>query len=122
MLTSISRSKGVLTFPRPPCRNLGIDDIYFQLESVETIAQHILALYGAKITAYIKNEKSLEINLERITEDRAVFIATSQPGVSVVDGPHHEKTQVYPFNINLVNVNDYFFRISILHLVSTPSF
>lgn len=29
--------------------NLGIDDMYFKLESIETIANHIMALYGAKV-------------------------------------------------------------------------
>lgn len=29
--------------------NLGIDDLYFELESVDTIANHIMALYGAKV-------------------------------------------------------------------------
>lgn len=65
--------------------------MYFQLESVETIAQHIMALYGAKIFAYIKNEEVLNINLEREGEDRAVYIHTSRPGVSLLTGPHHER-------------------------------
>ncbi|KAJ3158757.1 NAD-dependent glutamate dehydrogenase [Irineochytrium annulatum] len=71
--------------------NLGIDDMYFQVESVDTIAQHIMALYGAKIFAYIKNENVLDINLERETEEGAVYIHTSRPGVSVLNGPQHEK-------------------------------
>ncbi|KAJ3271311.1 NAD-dependent glutamate dehydrogenase [Terramyces sp. JEL0728] len=70
--------------------NLGIDDMYFQQESVETIGQHIMALYGAKINAYIRNEKSLEINLERETTDGAVYIHTSRPGVSNPKGPKYE--------------------------------
>ncbi|KAI8803000.1 Glutamate/Leucine/Phenylalanine/Valine dehydrogenase-domain-containing protein [Cladochytrium replicatum] len=71
--------------------NLGIDDMYFQLESVETIAQHIMALYAAKLLAYIKNENVLDINLERETEDGAVYIHTSRPGVSDTNGPAHER-------------------------------
>ncbi|KAJ3048167.1 NAD-dependent glutamate dehydrogenase [Rhizophlyctis rosea] len=71
--------------------NLGIDDMYFQLESVETIAQHIMALYGAKILAYTRNENALDINLERETDDGAVYINTSQAGVSALNGPQHEK-------------------------------
>ncbi|KAJ3021767.1 NAD-dependent glutamate dehydrogenase [Thoreauomyces humboldtii] len=71
--------------------NLGIDDMYFQLESVETIAQHIMALYGAKISAFIKNEKALDIELERETEEGAVYINTSAPGISNIDGPQHEQ-------------------------------
>ncbi|KAI8921769.1 Glutamate/Leucine/Phenylalanine/Valine dehydrogenase-domain-containing protein [Entophlyctis helioformis] len=71
--------------------NLGIDDMYFQQESVETIAQHIMSLYAAKIFAYIKNEKSLEINLERETDEGAVYIHTSRPGVSTLSGPKYEQ-------------------------------
>ncbi|KAI8824995.1 Glutamate/Leucine/Phenylalanine/Valine dehydrogenase-domain-containing protein [Fimicolochytrium jonesii] len=71
--------------------NLGIDDMYFQLESIDTIAQHIMALYGAKISAFIKNEKALDIELERETDDGAVYINTSAPGVSNLAGPQHEK-------------------------------
>jgi glutamate dehydrogenase len=75
-------------------RNLGIDDMYFSLESVETIANHILALYGAKIFAYTKNEHELDINLERETEDGAVYIHTSRPGVSQLKGPQHERRYI----------------------------
>ena len=34
--------------------SLGIDDTYFMLESVETIASHIISLYGSKVLAYTK--------------------------------------------------------------------
>ncbi|TXC25824.1 hypothetical protein DP135_25580, partial [Salmonella enterica subsp. enterica serovar Typhimurium] len=71
-------------------RNLGIDDVYFQQESIETIAQHIMSLYAAKIFAYIKNEKSFEMNLERETDEGAVYIHTSRPGVSQLNGPKYE--------------------------------
>ncbi|CAG8595145.1 6822_t:CDS:2, partial [Acaulospora colombiana] len=71
--------------------NLGIDDMYFSLESVESIANHILSLYGAKIFAYTKNENALDINLERETDDAAVYVHTSRPGVSDLQGPQHEK-------------------------------
>lgn len=71
--------------------NLGIDDMYFQQESIETIAQHIMSLYAAKIFAFIKNQNVLDINLERETEEGAVYIHTSQPGVSQLSGPQHEK-------------------------------
>ncbi|KAJ1560574.1 NAD-dependent glutamate dehydrogenase, partial [Cladochytrium tenue] len=72
-------------------QNLGIDDMYFQVETVDTIAQHVLALYGAKIMAFVKNEKELEINLERETEDGAIYIHTSRPGVTAQSGPQYEK-------------------------------
>ncbi|KAF9941857.1 NAD-dependent glutamate dehydrogenase [Modicella reniformis] len=71
--------------------NLGIDDMYFATESVESIANHIMALYGAKIFAYTKNDNGLDINLERETDEAAVYIHTSRPGVSQLYGPQHEK-------------------------------
>lgn len=71
--------------------NLGIDDMYFAMETSEAVANHILALYAAKMTAYTRNEKDLDINLERETEDGAVYIHTSRPGVSLLTGPQHEK-------------------------------
>ncbi|KAL9547950.1 hypothetical protein MBANPS3_005930 [Mucor bainieri] len=71
--------------------NLGIDDYYFALESVETIANHIMALYGAKILAFTKNENVLNINLEKESEDSSVYIHSSQPGVSQLQGPQCER-------------------------------
>ncbi|KAI8073410.1 Glutamate/Leucine/Phenylalanine/Valine dehydrogenase-domain-containing protein [Gilbertella persicaria] len=71
--------------------NLNIDDYYFTLESVETISNHIMSLYGAKILAYTKNENVLDINLQKETEDSAVYIHSSEPGISQVKGPQHER-------------------------------
>jgi glutamate dehydrogenase len=66
--------------------------MYFSLENVDTIANHILALYGAKIYAYTKDEqRDLDINLERETDDAAVYMHTSRPGVSQLNGPQHER-------------------------------
>lgn len=64
--------------------------MYFMLESVDTIANHIMALYASKMTAYIKDSQFLDIHLEQELEDRAVYIHTSKPGVSQVDGPDYE--------------------------------
>lgn len=61
------------------------------MESVETIANHIMALYGAKILAFTRNENVLDINLEKESEDSSVYIHSSQPGVSLVNGPQFEK-------------------------------
>ena len=61
------------------------------LETTEAISKHIMALYSAKIFAYTKNDTNLEINLERETEDGALFIHTSKPGVSQTGGPQFEK-------------------------------
>lgn len=45
---------------------------------------------GAKIFAFIRSEHSLDINLERETEENAVYINSSKPGLSNPNGPQHE--------------------------------
>ncbi|KAI8994634.1 Glutamate/Leucine/Phenylalanine/Valine dehydrogenase-domain-containing protein [Pilobolus umbonatus] len=72
--------------------NLNIDDYYFALESVETITNHIMALYGAKILAYTNNENVLDVDLRKEHEDSAVYIHSSEPGVSKVGSTKHEKS------------------------------
>jgi glutamate dehydrogenase len=76
--------------------HLGIDNTYFLSESPEAIADHVLALYSAKLLAYTKHDpERLVIDLEKITpegekkdgREGAVFIHTSKAGVSVVEGP-----------------------------------
>ncbi|KNZ46150.1 glutamate dehydrogenase [Puccinia sorghi] len=62
--------------------NLGIDDQYFRMESAETVAAHVTSLYGAKILAWSRHQKQLDINLEKETETNAVYIHSSTPGVS----------------------------------------
>ncbi|KAI9317222.1 Glutamate/Leucine/Phenylalanine/Valine dehydrogenase-domain-containing protein [Dichotomocladium elegans] len=71
--------------------NLGIDDYYFALESVETIANHVMSLYGAKMLAYAQNDNVLDIKLEKEEEDSSVYIHSSTPGVSGTDGLRYEK-------------------------------
>ncbi|KAF3941509.1 hypothetical protein ABW19_dt0201118 [Dactylella cylindrospora] len=70
---------------------LGIDDMYFKSESVETIANHVLALYAGKVAAFSRADKRLEIRLDREAADHAVYIDTSTPGVSVLNGPQYEQ-------------------------------
>lgn len=70
---------------------LGIDDMYFQTENPEAIANHILSLYAAKVAAYARDDKRLEIRLDKEAEDHAVYIDTSKPGISVLDGPRYEQ-------------------------------
>jgi glutamate dehydrogenase len=71
---------------------------YFLAESPEAIADHVLALYSAKLLAYTKHDpEQLVIDLEKITpesesdktgnKEGAVWIHTSQPGVTVSKGP-----------------------------------
>lgn len=71
--------------------NLGIDDMYFAMEAPETIANHIISLYAAKMNAYTRNQNVLDINLERETEHGAIYIHTSVPGVSQMSGPQYER-------------------------------
>ncbi|GAD98634.1 NAD+ dependent glutamate dehydrogenase [Paecilomyces variotii No. 5] len=70
---------------------LGIDDMYFQTETVDSIVTQILSLYAAKVAAYARDDKQLEIRLDKEAEDHAVYIDTSKPGVSTFDGPQYEK-------------------------------
>jgi len=70
--------------------HLGIDDTYFQNESVDTISDHIIALFGAKVLAYTKHDPSkLVIDLENIDPSGkgATFIHTSPPGLTITEGP-----------------------------------
>ena len=70
---------------------LGIDDMYFQTESVEAITNHILSLYAGKVAAYARDDKQVQIRLDKEATDHAVYIDTSTPGVSVLTGPRYEK-------------------------------
>ncbi|KAF2797694.1 NAD-dependent glutamate dehydrogenase [Melanomma pulvis-pyrius CBS 109.77] len=70
---------------------LGIDDMYFATESVEAIINHVHSLYAAKVAAYARDDKRLEIRLDKEAVDHAVYIDTSKPGISVVDGPRYEQ-------------------------------
>lgn len=48
-------------------------------------------MYAAKIAAYARDDKRLEIRLDKEATDHAVYIDTSKPGVSVMEGPQYEK-------------------------------
>ena len=61
--------------------DLGIDITYFILENAETIASHIVSLYAAKISEYAKNTGHINIELQKRTNNSAVFIHSSAPGV-----------------------------------------
>jgi len=71
--------------------SLSIDDTYFQTETADAIANNILSLYAAKVAAYSRDDKKLEIRLDKEAVDHAVYIDTSQPGVSVMNGPAYEQ-------------------------------
>ena len=74
--------------------NLGIDDAYFAQGPIDTVVNHILSLYGAKVSAFARNDTNFEIRLDREEADHAVYIDTSEPGVSNLSGPQYE--QRYP--------------------------
>jgi glutamate dehydrogenase len=69
---------------------LGIDDVYFELESVDAIASNITSLYAAKIAAFAREDKKQEIRLDMEASDHAIYIDTTEPGVSSVSGPRYE--------------------------------
>ncbi|KAK3333619.1 NAD-specific glutamate dehydrogenase [Cercophora scortea] len=69
---------------------LGIDDVYFQMEKIDAIANHITSLYAAKVAAYSREDKREEIRLDMEASDHAIYIDTSEPGKSATDGPRYE--------------------------------
>jgi glutamate dehydrogenase len=56
-----------------------------------SITSHIHSLYAAKVAAYARDDKQVEIRLDKEASDHAVYIDTSKPGISVVDGPRYEQ-------------------------------
>ena len=70
---------------------LGIDDMYFQTETVDAITKHILSLYAGKVAAFARDDKRFEIRLDKEATDHAVYIDTSKPGVSTIEGPRYEQ-------------------------------
>ncbi|KAI1808739.1 NAD-specific glutamate dehydrogenase [Daldinia bambusicola] len=69
---------------------LGIDDVYFQMESADVIATHITSMYAAKVAAYARVDKREEIRLDMEATDHAIYIDTSEPGKSSLHGPRFE--------------------------------
>lgn len=70
---------------------LGFDDMYFATESAEAVASNILSLYAAKLAAYARDDKKLEIRLQKEAADHAVYIDTTKPGISMLEGPRFEQ-------------------------------
>lgn len=68
----------------------GIDDMYFSTETPEAIVNHIHSLYAAKLAAYARSDKRLEIRLDNEASDHAVYIDTSKPGINTTEGPRYE--------------------------------
>ncbi|KAF2664764.1 NAD-specific glutamate dehydrogenase [Microthyrium microscopicum] len=70
---------------------LGIDDQYFQTETTHAIVAHIHSLYAAKVAAYARDDSHVEIRLDKEASDHAVYIDTSKPGITRMDGPRYEE-------------------------------
>lgn len=64
--------------------------MYFATESVANIVNQIQALYAAKVSAFSRSDKKLDIHLDRESENHAVYIGTSTPGLSDLSGPNYE--------------------------------
>ncbi|KAF4469401.1 NAD-specific glutamate dehydrogenase [Fusarium albosuccineum] len=70
---------------------LGIDDVYFHLETPMVIASHITSLYAAKVAAFAREDKQEEIRLDMEASDHAIYIDTSVAGKTNVAGPRYEE-------------------------------
>ncbi|KAL9112550.1 MAG: hypothetical protein Q9227_003121 [Pyrenula ochraceoflavens] len=70
---------------------LGIDDSYFQTETAENISSNILSLYATKVAAYARDDKRLDMRLDKEAADHAVYFDTSRPGISEAAGPRYEQ-------------------------------
>ncbi|KAJ8127942.1 hypothetical protein O1611_g5696 [Lasiodiplodia mahajangana] len=69
---------------------LGIDDVYFQMEKADVIATIITSMYAAKVAAHSRIDKREEIQLDMEAVDHAIYIDTSVPGLSNLKGPRYE--------------------------------
>ena len=57
---------------------------------MNAIASNITSLYAAKVAAFAREDKRQDIRLDMEAEDHAIYIDTSEPGVSNIDGPRYE--------------------------------
>lgn len=55
------------------------------------IASQITSLYAAKVAALAREDKREEIRLDMEAEDHAIYIDTSEPGKSGLNGPRYEE-------------------------------
>ncbi|KAF4119754.1 glutamate dehydrogenase [Geosmithia morbida] len=70
---------------------LGIDDVFFKIESPSAIANQITSLYAAKVAASVREDKQEEIRLDMESSDHAIYIDTSEPGKAQVAGHRYEQ-------------------------------
>lgn len=103
---------------------LGIDDLYFQTETVPAVVNNILSLYAGKVAAFARDDGRLEIRLDKEAADHAVYIDTSTPGISVIDGPRYEQRIDEKYINNSTNKNGFrveTFRSGAIYLVKRPT-
>lgn len=70
---------------------LGIDDVYFHIETPRVIASQVTSLYAAKVAAYSREDKQEHIRLDMEANDHAIYIDTSEPGKPHIGGPRYEQ-------------------------------
>lgn len=76
-------------------------------ESADAIVNHIHSLYAAKVAAYARGDKRLEVRLDKEAADHAVYIDTSRPGISSQEGPRYEQRIDEKYLNNSTNLNSY---------------
>ena len=76
-------------------------------ERTDAIVNHIHSLYAAKVAAFARGDKRLEVRLDKEAADHAVYIDTSRPGVSSQDGPRYEQRIDEKYLNNSTNTNSY---------------
>lgn len=57
---------------------------------MDAIVSNITSLYAAKIAAFAREDKKQEIRLDMEASDHAIYIDTTEPGVSSISGPRYE--------------------------------
>ncbi|CDR36442.1 CYFA0S01e01552g1_1 [Cyberlindnera fabianii] len=71
---------------------LGLDDVFFEVETPEAIVKHIHALYSAKVDAFARNDlNSPFIHHKREDPDHAVYFDSSIPGSDEFNLTNYEK-------------------------------
>ncbi|PVU87831.1 hypothetical protein BB561_006150 [Smittium simulii] len=71
--------------------NLGMDDMYFMMQEPSVVASHVLGIYAASLNGICSNKQHININFDKTDDNSAVFIHTSTPGVSQIEGPQQEQ-------------------------------
>ncbi|KAJ3464069.1 hypothetical protein MRS44_008855 [Fusarium solani] len=85
---------------------LGIDDVYFHIETPAVISTHITSLYAAKVAAFAREDKQEEIRIDMEANDHAIYIDTSIAGKTNVGGPRYEERLEAKYIDHVVPVPD----------------